>query len=177
VYDKGCVTVCIGISPSVPLFRKCQVVYLVWPKYPNALLYHRLPTRHESRRLLISSHDDHTAYQCRTRGRDKTRHGLEKSHSIAFSGGAPTPFVIPCNVQSYPHFGHHLQRPSDQRVTHAQHRSPDPRKPDSHHRFPDEATYLQLLGDGKAFLECVLAFVLSLACSSSTRRPVAAGDA
>ena len=24
----------------------------VWPKYPNALLYHRLPTRHESRRLL-----------------------------------------------------------------------------------------------------------------------------
>src|SRR5215831_17140892 len=28
--------------------------------------------------------------------------------------------------------------------------------------FRDEATYLQLLGDGKAFLECVLAFVLSL---------------
>jgi hypothetical protein len=24
----------------------------VWPKYPNALLYHRLPTRHEPRRLL-----------------------------------------------------------------------------------------------------------------------------
>ena len=28
--------------------------------------------------------------------------------------------------------------------------------------FQTEATYLQLLGDGKAFLECVLAFVLSL---------------
>ena len=26
----------------------------------------------------------------------------------------------------------------------------------------DEATYFHLLGDGKAFLECVLAFVLSL---------------
>jgi hypothetical protein len=28
--------------------------------------------------------------------------------------------------------------------------------------FQDEATYFQLLGDGKAFLECVLAFMLSL---------------
>jgi hypothetical protein len=28
--------------------------------------------------------------------------------------------------------------------------------------FRDEATYVQLLGDGKAFLECVMAFVLSL---------------
>src|SRR5881398_1716084 len=28
--------------------------------------------------------------------------------------------------------------------------------------FRDEATYYQLLGDGKAFLECVLAFLLSL---------------
>src|SRR6266480_3658699 len=28
--------------------------------------------------------------------------------------------------------------------------------------FRDEATYVQLLGDGKAFLECVLAFLLSL---------------
>src|SRR5438445_13719314 len=28
--------------------------------------------------------------------------------------------------------------------------------------FRDEATYLELLGDGKAFLECILAFVLSL---------------
>src|SRR6266511_2475787 len=28
--------------------------------------------------------------------------------------------------------------------------------------FRDEATYVQLLGDGKAFLECILAFVMSL---------------
>jgi len=28
--------------------------------------------------------------------------------------------------------------------------------------FQNEATYLQLLGDGKAFLECVLAFVMAL---------------
>src|SRR6266566_6249965 len=28
--------------------------------------------------------------------------------------------------------------------------------------FRDEATYFELLGDGKAFVECVLAFVLSL---------------
>jgi len=29
--------------------------------------------------------------------------------------------------------------------------------------FRDEATYFQLLGDGKAFLECVLAFLMALA--------------
>src|SRR6266853_3406997 len=28
--------------------------------------------------------------------------------------------------------------------------------------FRDEATYVQLLGDGKAFVECVMAFLLSL---------------
>ena len=28
--------------------------------------------------------------------------------------------------------------------------------------FQNEATYFQLLGDGKAFLECVFAFLLSL---------------
>src|SRR5207253_980838 len=28
--------------------------------------------------------------------------------------------------------------------------------------FQNEATYFQLLGDGKAFVECVLAFILSL---------------
>ena len=28
--------------------------------------------------------------------------------------------------------------------------------------FQHEATYFQLLGDGKAFVECVLAFILSL---------------
>jgi hypothetical protein len=29
--------------------------------------------------------------------------------------------------------------------------------------FQNEATYFRLLGDGKAFVECVLAFILSLA--------------
>jgi hypothetical protein len=28
--------------------------------------------------------------------------------------------------------------------------------------FRDEATYFQLLGDGKAFVECLLAFLLAL---------------
>ena len=28
--------------------------------------------------------------------------------------------------------------------------------------FPNEATYFQLLGDGKAFVECVMAFLLAL---------------
>ena len=28
--------------------------------------------------------------------------------------------------------------------------------------FQDESTYFRLLGDGKAFVECVLAFVMSL---------------
>jgi tetratricopeptide (TPR) repeat protein len=64
-------------------------------------------------------------------------------HSTEFSGGAPTPFVIPLQLCSLtPILGHHLQRPSDQRVTHAQHRSPDPRKPDSHHRFPERSDLL-----------------------------------
>ena len=43
--------------------------------------------------------------------------------------------------------------------------------------FRDEATYFPLLGDGKAFLECILAFVLSLGFRSNTRRPGAAVDA
>jgi hypothetical protein len=30
--------------------------------------------------------------------------------------------------------------------------------------FPDEATYMRLLGDGKALVECVLAFLLALGC-------------
>ena len=38
--------------------------------------------------------------------------------------------------------------------------------------FHDEATYFRLIDDGKAFVECVLAFLLALACSS-TRLPVA----
>src|SRR5262249_31350751 len=60
-----------------------------------------------------------------------------------FSGGTATPFVIPLKLCSLtPILGHHLQRPSDQRVTHAQHRSPDPRQPDSHHRFPERSNLL-----------------------------------
>ena len=35
--------------------------------------------------------------------------------------------------------------------------------------FQNEATYVQLLGDGKAFLECVLAFVLSLGFQQEIR--------
>jgi hypothetical protein len=56
------------------------------------------------------------------------------SYSPEFSGGAPTPFVIPLNLFSLtPILGHQVPRPSDLRVTHAQHSPPDPRKPD-HHR-------------------------------------------
>src|SRR5439155_8384517 len=66
-------------------------------------------------------------------------------HSTEFSGGTPTPFVIPLKLCSLtPILGHHLQRPSDQRVTHAQHRSPDPRKPDDHHRFPERSHLLSV---------------------------------
>ena len=36
--------------------------------------------------------------------------------------------------------------------------------------FHDETTYDHLLHDGKAFLECLLAFLLSLGCSHSRRR-------
>jgi hypothetical protein len=39
--------------------------------------------------------------------------------------------------------------------------------------FQDEATYCRLLNDGKACVECVLAFLLSFAFSSHTRPPVA----
>ena len=35
--------------------------------------------------------------------------------------------------------------------------------------FQNEATYFQLLGDGKAFVECVLAFVLVLGLSAETQ--------
>jgi hypothetical protein len=34
--------------------------------------------------------------------------------------------------------------------------------------FQNEATYIQLLGDGKAFVECVLAFLLALGLALST---------
>ena len=37
--------------------------------------------------------------------------------------------------------------------------------------FQNEATYFQLLGDGKAFLECILAFVLELFPNNSESTP------
>src|SRR3989441_5456895 len=40
--------------------------------------------------------------------------------------------------------------------------------------FRDDATYFQLLGDGKAFLECVLAFVMSLGFQF-THKPTCSG--
>jgi hypothetical protein len=39
--------------------------------------------------------------------------------------------------------------------------------------FRDEATYFRLIEDGKAFLECVIAFLLALGFQLKTRRPVA----
>ena len=59
--------------------------------------------------------------------------------------------------------GHQLHRPSDLRMTHAQYTARQTRE----NRtitvdFQNEATYFQLLGDGKAFVECVIAFLLSL---------------
>src|SRR6266705_3000630 len=41
--------------------------------------------------------------------------------------------------------------------------------------FRDDATYVQLLGDGQAFLECVLAFLLSLAFQLKHRATCAGG--
>ena len=40
--------------------------------------------------------------------------------------------------------------------------------------FQNEATYFQLLGDGKAFVECVIAFMLSLGFQLLHRQPVTA---
>jgi hypothetical protein len=61
---------------------------------------------------------------------------LKKPDSTGLRGGAPIPFVIPLQLVSHtPILGHRLQRLLDLRVTHAKHRSPDPRKPDHHRRF------------------------------------------
>jgi hypothetical protein len=43
--------------------------------------------------------------------------------------------------------------------------------------FQNETTYVQRLGDGKAFVELVLAFILSLGFQLHTRRAVAAAEA
>jgi len=50
---------------------------------------------------------------------------------------------------------------------------PSPSKPTREHRtitvdFQDETTYFRLLDDGKAFVEFVLAFLLSLELSTQT---------
>jgi hypothetical protein len=57
--------------------------------------------------------------------------------------------------------GHQRQRPSDLRVTHAKHRPPRENRTITVD-FQNEATYFHLLGDGKAFVELVIAFVMSL---------------
>ena len=63
-------------------------------------------------------------------------------------------------------------------MQHGTDRQSDPRKPHHHRRFPQrKATYGQLLDDTKAFVECVLAFLLSTgfqllhkaSCSASGR--------
>jgi len=65
--------------------------------------------------------------QAMTMGLDVFHTRRKLAHSTEFSGRAPTPFVIPLKLCSLtPILGHHLQRPSHQRMTHAQHRSPDP---------------------------------------------------
>jgi hypothetical protein len=43
--------------------------------------------------------------------------------------------------------------------------------------FQNEATYFELLGNGKAFLECVMAFLLALGVQLNTRRPGAGAGA
>jgi hypothetical protein len=71
--------------------------------------------------------------------------------------------VIPLQLFNLtPILGHQLQRSPDLRVTHAKHRSPDPQNRTITVDFRSEATYFQLLGNGEAFLECVIAFVMSL---------------
>ena len=41
--------------------------------------------------------------------------------------------------------------------------------------FHNEATYMQLLGDGKAFVECVLAFLLALVQPGGNNTPFRPG--
>ena len=41
--------------------------------------------------------------------------------------------------------------------------------------FQNEATYFRLLGDGKAFVECVLAFILSLGFQLSHKATCSGG--
>src|SRR5262249_1213396 len=58
-----------------------------------------------------------------------------------------SPSRSPCNCAVLPPIlGHHLQRPSAQRVTHAPHNSPDPRKPNHHRRFSRRSHVLSAAG-------------------------------
>jgi hypothetical protein len=41
--------------------------------------------------------------------------------------------------------------------------------------FQDEATYVRLLGNGKAYLECVLAFLMALGCQLKHKATCAGG--
>jgi hypothetical protein len=62
-----------------------------------------------------------------------SREALIAPHSIEFRGEGPLPFSISLQLCRYSSIlGHQLQRPSDLRMTHAQYRSPAPRKPDYH---------------------------------------------
>src|SRR5207245_4830172 len=58
--------------------------------------------------------------------------------------------------------GHHLHRPSDLRVPMRNTIRQTHENRTITVDFRDETTYFQLLGDGKAFVELVLAFILSL---------------
>ena len=61
-----------------------------------------------------------------------------------------------------PIVSHELTRPDDRGVTHGHSGQTAAREPHHHRRFRDEATYFYLMEDGKAFLECVIAFLLAL---------------
>jgi hypothetical protein len=74
------------------------------------------------------------------------------------------PFTIPLKLFSFtPIFGYQLHRPSNLGVTM---RSTAAKQTRDNRTitvdFRDEATYFQLLGNGKAFVELVVAFILSL---------------
>src|SRR5262249_19051857 len=87
----------------------------------------------------------------------------EKPHSTQFSGKASTPSRIDLKWASITLILRHQRpRPFDVRVTM---RTTDRQTRENRTitiDFQNEATYVQLLGDGKAFVECVLAFLLAL---------------
>jgi hypothetical protein len=73
------------------------------------------------------------------------------SHSTQFSGNASTPSPSPCNWAGIPPFwviSNTARQTRDNRTITVD--------------LQNEATYYQLRGDGKAFVECVLAFLFAL---------------